>query len=67
MVFVAVLIVLPLVLSTYWINLLTLALVYSLAVYSLTLLTGFTGLTGLARIRRRRRSNAVHAIVASEV
>jgi branched-chain amino acid transport system permease protein len=43
-VFVAVLAALPLVLSTYWINLLTLALIYSLAVYSLTLLTGFTGL-----------------------
>src|SRR5262245_1898534 len=35
---------LPLVLSSYWINLLTLALVYSLAVYSINLLTGFTGL-----------------------
>jgi branched-chain amino acid transport system permease protein len=34
----------PLVLSPYWVNLLTLALVYSLAVYSITLLTGFAGL-----------------------
>ncbi len=42
--FVAVLAALPLVLNAYWINLLTLALVYSLAVYSINLLTGFTGL-----------------------
>ena len=35
---------LPLVLNAYWINLLTLALIYSLAVYSINLLTGFTGL-----------------------
>jgi len=35
---------LPLVLNTYWINLLTLALIYSLAVYSINLLTGLTGL-----------------------
>ena len=43
-VFVAALAALPLVLNTYWINLLTLAFVYSLAVYSINLLTGFTGL-----------------------
>src|SRR5262249_50947361 len=36
--------VLPLILSAYWINLLTLALIYSLAVYSINLLSGFTGL-----------------------
>ena len=44
MAFVGALAVLPLVLNAYWINLLTLALVYSLAVYSINLLTGFTGL-----------------------
>ena len=44
MVFVAALAAAPLVLNTYWINLLTLALIYSLAVYSINLLTGFTGL-----------------------
>ena len=43
-VFVAALAALPLVLNTYWINLLTLALIYSLAVYSINLLTGLTGL-----------------------
>jgi branched-chain amino acid transport system permease protein len=42
--FVATLAALPLVLNTYWTNLLTLALVYSLAVYSINLLTGLTGL-----------------------
>jgi branched-chain amino acid transport system permease protein len=34
----------PLVLDTYWINLLILALVYTVAVCSITVLTGFTGL-----------------------
>jgi len=43
-VFIALLAALPLVLNAYWTNLLTLAFVYSLAVYSITLLTGFTGL-----------------------
>jgi branched-chain amino acid transport system permease protein len=42
--FVAALAALPLALSAYWINLLTLALIYSLAVYSINLLSGFTGL-----------------------
>jgi branched-chain amino acid transport system permease protein len=44
MAFIALLVALPLVLNAYWINLLTLAFVYSLAVYSINLLTGFTGL-----------------------
>jgi len=42
--FVVLLVVLPWVLNSYWINLLTLALIYSLAVYSINLLTGFAGL-----------------------
>jgi len=42
--FIVLLAALPLVLNTYWTNLLTLAFVYSLAVYSINLLTGFTGL-----------------------
>lgn len=35
---------LPLVVDSYWLNMLTLALIYSLAVFSINVLTGFTGL-----------------------
>jgi branched-chain amino acid transport system permease protein len=42
--FLGALALLPLFLGAYWVNLLTQALLYSLAVYSITLLTGFTGL-----------------------
>lgn len=35
---------LPLVVDLYWVNTITLAFIYSIAVYSITVLTGFTGL-----------------------
>jgi branched-chain amino acid transport system permease protein len=35
---------LPLLVDSYWLNMLTLALIYSLAVFSINLLTGFAGL-----------------------
>ena len=43
-VFVAVMFALPLLADSYWLNMLTLALIYSLAVFSINFLTGFTGL-----------------------
>src|SRR6202162_614777 len=43
-IFVAGMAALPLVADSYWLNMLTLALIYSLAVFSINVLTGFTGL-----------------------
>jgi branched-chain amino acid transport system permease protein len=40
----AVMAALPLLVDSYWLNMLTLALIYSLAVFSINLLTGFAGL-----------------------
>jgi branched-chain amino acid transport system permease protein len=40
----AVMAALPLLVDAYWLNMLTLALIYSLAVFSINVLTGFTGL-----------------------
>ncbi len=42
--FVAVLATLPFLVNGYWLNMAILALIYSLVVYSITVLTGFTGL-----------------------
>jgi branched-chain amino acid transport system permease protein len=40
----AVLVVLPIVVGPFWLNMITLALIYSLVVYSINVLTGFSGL-----------------------
>ena len=42
--FIAMMAALPLIVDPYWLNMLTLALIYSLAVFSINFLTGFTGL-----------------------
>ena len=39
-VFVAVMFALPMIVDSYWLNMLTLALIYSLAVFSINFLTG---------------------------